>query len=63
VNRLEKKMDEEKILYSLELTMSEVKSAYELEFGEPPAVVLHTPEGWLIRNDLVSEGLKDDEEL
>ena len=44
-------MKEPEITYPLELTMSEVKSAFELEFGYPPRVVLHTPEGWLIAND------------
>ena len=45
------KEQEKKILYPSSLTMSEVKSAFELEFGYPPRVVLHTPEGWLIAND------------
>ena len=55
------KEPEKEILYPLSLTMSEVKAAYELEFGYPPRVVFHTTEGWLIDNDtdLEFEDLKD----
>lgn len=51
-------------IYSKNLTMSEVRHAYEEEFGQSPPLVYKTPSGWVAGNvnpwDI--EGLKSESE-